>query len=156
MRSDIDDISQEVFKTLLKEIPDFEHNGHTGAFRRWLRVTIVYRLRGYWRDRRTESRLSSGDAEKVLTMMEDPSSDPNLVWEREHDRFVALKLLELVQPQFTASTWQAFYQIVLEGRSARDAAAELGISVNAALIAKSRVLHALRREAKGLIDLEEI
>jgi len=42
--SDIDDVMQDVFQTLFKEIAKFRHNGHTGAFRRWLRLTVVNRL----------------------------------------------------------------------------------------------------------------
>lgn len=154
--TDIDDVSQEVLKTLLKEIERFDHNGHTGAFRRWLRVTIVHRLKGFWRDRRSKAQLPTADSERVLTLMEDPASDPNLIWDREHDRHVASKLLEMVQTQFTNTTWQAFYKQVLEGEKASRVAEQLGISVNAAIIAKSRVLRALRQEAQGLIDLDNL
>lgn len=154
--SDIDDVSQEVFKTLLKEIEYFNHNGHTGAFRRWLRVTIVHRLKGYWRDRRTKAQLPSIDSERVLTLMEDPASDPNRIWDREHDKHVVGKLLEMVRCQFTESTWQAFCFQVLDGQKASIAADQLGMSTNAAIIAKSRVLRALRQEAQGLIDLDSL
>ncbi len=41
---------------------------------------------------------------------------------------------------------------MLEGQAPAAVAAQLGISVNAVLLAKSRVLNALRREARGLID----
>jgi DNA-directed RNA polymerase specialized sigma24 family protein len=41
---------------------------------------------------------------------------------------------------------------VLQGGRAADVAAELGISVNAVLIAKSRVLQRLRQERQGLLD----
>ena len=39
-----------------------------------------------------------------------------------------------------------------DGKPARDVAQELGLSVNAVLIAKSRVLGRLRQEARGLVD----
>ena len=61
-------------------------------------------------------------------------------------------MLELVEPEFQAKTWQAFRLLVLERRSAAEAAAELGLTVNAVLIAKSRVLQRMRQEADGLID----
>jgi RNA polymerase sigma-70 factor, ECF subfamily len=40
---------------------------------------------------------------------------------------------------------------VLEERPAADVAESLGLSVNAVLIAKSRVLRRLRQEGRGLI-----
>ncbi len=152
--SDADDLIQDVFQALLKEMANFRHNGNPGAFRRWLRVTMVYRLKGFWRDRRTEAKLQGDDSEKILAMMEDPSSDPNLTWDREHDHHVVNKLLELVKPQFTVSTWLAFHRQVLEGCRAGSLVEELGMSVNAILIAKSRVLQALRQEAQGLVEVD--
>jgi RNA polymerase sigma-70 factor (ECF subfamily) len=41
---------------------------------------------------------------------------------------------------------------VLDGAPAAAVAAELGLSVNAVLIAKSRVLHRLREEGRGLLE----
>jgi RNA polymerase sigma-70 factor (ECF subfamily) len=43
---------------------------------------------------------------------------------------------------------------VLDGRPAADVAAEVGVTPNAALIAKSRVLRRLREEARGLTDCD--
>lgn len=155
-QSDADDLIQDVFQALLKEIAGFRHNGNPGAFRRWLRTTMVFRLKGFWRDRRTKAQLHGNDSEKILLLMEDPSSDPNLTWDREHDHHVLNKLLELVKPQFTPSTWLAFHRQVLDGCKAGSVAEELGISVNATLIAKSRVLQALRQEAQGLVEVEDL
>ncbi|MDX1929681.1 MAG: sigma-70 family RNA polymerase sigma factor [Pirellulaceae bacterium] len=149
-----DDVMQEVFQTLLVEVGQFKHNGHTGAFRRWLRLTIVNRLKGFWRARKMESLTNCVDRDQILEAMEDPSSNPNLFWDKEHDSHVANALLQLVEPQFTVSTWQAFRLQVMEGVKASEAAQQLGISVNAALIAKSRVMKALREEALGLIEFE--
>jgi RNA polymerase sigma-70 factor (ECF subfamily) len=58
----------------------------------------------------------------------------------------------LVEPEFTPSTWRAFRRVVLEGAPPTAVAAELGTSVNAVFIAKSRVLQRLRQEARGLLD----
>ena len=53
---------------------------------------------------------------------------------------------------FTPGAGQAFRRQVLDGVSASAAAAELGMTVNAVLIAKSRVLQRFRQEAAGLLD----
>jgi RNA polymerase sigma-70 factor, ECF subfamily len=154
-QADADDLSQDVLQAMLREVANFQHNGHSGAFRRWLRTTMVHRLKGFWRNRKTEAQLNGWDAEKILVRMEDPNSDPNLFWDLEHDRFVVHKLLQLVETQFSSTTWKAFCRQLLDGCSAGSVADELGISVNAVLIAKSRVLQALRHEAKGLVELDE-
>lgn len=148
---DLDDLTQDVFQTVFREIPRFRHNGHTGAFRRWLRIMIVNRLKWFWRSRRLRA---PRDTEALLASMEDPNSDPNQMWELEHDVHVAKRLLELVESHFTVTSWEAFRLQVLQGHRASETASMLGITVNAALIAKSRVLKTLREEARGMIELE--
>jgi RNA polymerase sigma-70 factor (ECF subfamily) len=88
----------------------------------------------------------------MLDQLEDPSSDLSRRWDQEHDRHVLERLLELIEPDFRPDTWQAFRRQVVDGRSAENVAAELGMSVNAVLIAKSRALSRLRRDAQGLVD----
>ncbi len=88
----------------------------------------------------------------MLEQLEDPDSGLSRLWDEEHDRHVLRRLLELVEAEFTPSTWQAFRRVALEGKDEEAVAAELGLSVHAVFVAKSRVLCRLRREAEGLID----
>ncbi|MBN9121243.1 MAG: sigma-70 family RNA polymerase sigma factor [Planctomycetes bacterium] len=144
--SDLDDLTQEVFRTLLVELPRFRHDLRRGAFRRWLRTIAVNRLRTLWR-----TRTSPADS-AILAQLEDPESDPNRRWDEEHDRVVARRLLELLEPEFEAATWAAFRLLVLEGIETREVASRLNTTPNAVRIAKSRVLSRFRREIEGLID----
>jgi len=148
--NDVDDLRQDVMAVVFQEIGKFQHNGQTGAFRRWLRNVVLNRLRNHWRKRGiTEQPGQTGDE---LQTIADPFPALEDLWEHEHDRHVTEALLKLVEPAFTQSTWQAFHRQVLLGLRAEEVAAELGISVNAALLAKSRVLRRLREEAAGLLD----
>lgn len=147
--SDADDLTQEILLVLVRELPGFEHSGRTGAFRSWLRSITVHRVRGYWRGKRTSPDQAR---EALLDGLEDPTSELSRQWDREHDREVAARLLDLVEPEFAPATWRAFRRQVCDGASAAETAAELGTSRNAVLIAKSRVLRRLRHEAAGLID----
>ena len=61
-------------------------------------------------------------------------------------------LLDLVEEEFEPTTLQAFRRLALEGVSGAEAARELGLSVAAVYVAKSRVLQRIRQEAEGLID----
>lgn len=152
--TEADDLSQEVFQTLFQEMRNFQHNGHQGAFRRWIKLIIMNRLKGLWRARKTHGMTGNQDAELILRLMEDPSSDPNVELDREHDSHVARTLLNQVESQFTVTTWQAFHLQVMESKKVREVAEQLGITANAALIAKSRVMKALRAEAEGLIEFD--
>src|SRR5690606_19204473 len=130
----------------------FQHNGRSGAFRRWLRVTLVHRVQGYWRSNKSRRTIQGAEAMAVLEQMADPTSDPNLVWDREHDTFITRSIFSMIEPEFTASTVTAVQRHVVDGLSPKAAATELGTSTNAVLIAKSRVLRRFREEARGLID----
>jgi RNA polymerase sigma-70 factor (ECF subfamily) len=82
----------------------------------------------------------------------DPASALSRSWHEEHDRHVSKSLLASIRLEFKPATWQAFERQVQDGEPALDVAAELGLSVNSVLIAKSRVLKRLREKAAGLLD----
>jgi RNA polymerase sigma factor (sigma-70 family) len=144
--ADGDDLTQRLLEVLLRRMPEFEHNGRTGAFRVWLRHIALNLLREFWRHRATPESAS------VLDDLADPRSGLSQLWDRQHDRHVLHSLLESVQPEFAEPTWRAFRRLALDGVSARDVALELGTTVNAVLIAKSRVLARLRQEARWSVD----
>src|SRR5262249_34118402 len=52
---DADDIVQEVLAVVARELPRFQHNHRRGAFRRWLRIILVNRLRQFRRNRRQDT-----------------------------------------------------------------------------------------------------
>jgi RNA polymerase sigma factor (sigma-70 family) len=150
---DSDDLVQEVLAVVVRRMADFEHNGRPGAFRTWLRAITVNCLRDFWRARRIRPAAAGGsDFLRVLSELEDPASGLSRDWDREHDLHVTRRLLELLRPRFAPKTWQAFRRVALEGADPDAVAAELGLTVNAVFIAKSRVLSRLRQEARGLID----
>lgn len=148
--SDRDDVQQDVFAVLARELPRFEHNGRPGAFRTWLKAIVVYRLQSYHRSKRTAERHFQ-PAEN-LESIPDQFSELEAYWDQEHDRHVAQALLQQVEGAFSQTVWRAFQRQVLDGWKAADTARELGVTVNVVLLAKSRVLRRLREESAGLVD----
>jgi RNA polymerase sigma-70 factor (ECF subfamily) len=88
----------------------------------------------------------------MLDQLEDPNSALSKQWDLQHDQHVARRLMELIQPHFEPKTWQAFRGVVIDGQKAAEVAPKLGMSVNAVLLAKSRILSRLRQEMRGLTD----
>jgi RNA polymerase sigma-70 factor (ECF subfamily) len=148
-----DDLVQEVLAVVVRRLPDFRRQPRAGAFRRWLRTITVNCLRDFWRAHRGRPLAAGGsDFVQMLDALADPASGLSREWDREHDRHVTARLLEMIRPHFEDTTWRAFQRVALEGASPDAVAAELGLSVNAVFIAKSRVLSRLRQEGAGLID----
>jgi RNA polymerase sigma-70 factor (ECF subfamily) len=151
--SDLEDLSQEVLLSVVKNLPGFEHSGHRGAFRSWLRTIVCSRTADYWRALDAGTQASGGsNATAALQELADPGSDLNRQWDEEHDRYVINCLLDLVDQEFEPITLKAFRRLALDGASGAEAAQELGLSVAAVYVAKSRVLARIRQEAEGLID----
>jgi RNA polymerase sigma-70 factor (ECF subfamily) len=56
------------------------------------------------------------------------------------------RAVQLLRSEFEERSWRAFWRVVVEGQRPADVAAELGMTVNAVYVAKSRILHRLRQE----------
>jgi RNA polymerase sigma-70 factor (ECF subfamily) len=150
---DLEDLCQEVLLSVVKHLPAFQHSGQRGAFRSWLRTIVCSRTTDYWRALDPGAQPQGGsDATAALHQIADPDSDLNRQWDEEHDRYVLDFLLELVEQEFEPVTLRAFRRLALDGVSGAEAAQELGVSMAAVYMAKSRVLARIRQEAVGLID----
>lgn len=141
------DLSQEVFIVVIRELPRFERR-REGSFRAWLRRVAAYRIRQFYRDRARRPAL----ADDWLASFADPTGGMSEEFDREHDRHVLGHLLSTVRGDFEPTTWAAFVRFVQDGQKAKAVAEELGITENAVILAKARVLRRLRAEADGLID----
>jgi RNA polymerase sigma-70 factor (ECF subfamily) len=150
---DLEDLCQEVLLSVVKHLPGFQHSGHRGAFRAWLRTIVCSRTADYWRAIDAGSQAVGGSgATAALQEIADPDSELNRQWDEEHDRYVLQCLLDLMEEEFEPLTLQAFRRLALDGASGAEAAQELGLSVASVYVAKSRVLARIRQEAEGLID----
>src|SRR5262245_57567428 len=149
LRDEADDLVQEVFVVLVRELPSFERQ-RDGSFRAWLRQITVNRIRAFWKGQRIP--LLGQEADQFLAQLVDPTSDLARQWDRDHDEHVVRKLLATVEPDFEPRTWQAFTRFALDGRPAAEVAQELGISESAVVQAKFRILKRLREEAGGFMD----
>jgi RNA polymerase sigma-70 factor (ECF subfamily) len=72
--------------------------------------------------------------------------------EAEYRRLLVGRALDVIRRDFNETTWAAFHGLMVEGRSAADVAAELGMSVNAVWLARHRVVRRLREELDGLLE----
>jgi len=151
--ADTDDLVQEVLATLARELPRFDPRPGQGAFRSWLRTITVHRLRAYWQTRnRRPAAIGGDDLLAAFEQLEDANSPLSRAWDEEHDRHVVRTLLAAIRSEFRPTTWRAFEATALDGRPVAEVAATLGLSQNAVLLAKSRVLNRLREKGRGLVE----
>lgn len=138
---DAADLVQDVLVVLVQKLPGFEYQpGRT--FRGWLRTVLMNK----WRDRprRGLAEMESGQV---------PEAPPeDALDDREYRLFVLGQALRIMMSDFEPATWQACWETVVMGRQANEVAAELGLTVNAVYLARSRVLARLRQDLQGLLD----
>ena len=142
--TDRDDLIQEVLLVVVQRVGEFEHRG-PGAFRAWLRGILANHLKKFFRTRAAAPAVdldAVAEADSVLGRQ----------WDREHDEYHAARAMRAVERDFAPATWSAFRRQVIDGRAPADVAAEIGLSLNAVILAKSRVLKRLRAELRGLVE----
>ncbi len=155
--SDAADLAQEVFAAVHFQIDRFQKSETTGTFRGWLygitRNQICLRFRKLGREPRAE-----GGSTALDRLQQTPDLAPAELTaelsESDNDETEAIlthRCVELVRGEFEPRTWSAFEGVAVHGRSPADVGADLGLSVGAVYVAKSRVLKRLREELDGLI-----
>jgi RNA polymerase sigma-70 factor, ECF subfamily len=139
---DCEDVVQEVFLTVAARVGDFECRRERGPFRGWLWTIARHKLGDWFRRRRTREQAAGGstalrDLEAMPADELAPTPDAAGVNELYH------RVLDLIRSEFEDRSWQAFWQVVIEGRNPADVADALRMTRNAVYIAKSRILHRL-------------
>lgn len=142
--ADAADLTQEVLRAVSHSARRLEYDPQRGSFRGWL-FTIAYRKLHDLRTRRQRDIPAAGDqldgvAEDYLAV-EDQKQ-----WEEDYERRLFTHAAEVVRPLFSDATWQAFWSTAIDGASGKEVAKELGISVAAVYLAKSRVMTRLREQ----------
>lgn len=144
---DAADLVQDVFVTLLENLPNFTYDPQK-SFRAWLRTVTL----NHWRNRLRAAgtrRLPDDNGAVAEVTMPDPAV---ALADEEYRSYLVGQALKLMQADFAPATWRAVWAHAVEGRPAAAVAAELGLSVAAVYCAKFRVLSRLREELNGLLD----
>jgi RNA polymerase sigma-70 factor (ECF subfamily) len=83
---------------------------------------------------------------KPVTAASVETPKPEVAAELLETAMVYQRVLNLIQERFEERSWQAFCQVVINGRSASETASDLHMTPNAVYLAKSRILRVLREE----------
>ena len=150
--ADAADLAQEVLQIVISSASHFEYDPHRGKFRGWLLTVTRNKLRRLWASEARRPR-ATGDTNVrgLIEQQPDPDADED-AWNREYQRRLLSLAAERTRNSFTESTWLAFWWTTREGKPPRAVAEELGISIGAVYIAKSRVLSRLREVVRQLDD----
>jgi RNA polymerase sigma factor (sigma-70 family) len=148
--ADAADLTQEVLQTVLRSAPTFVYDPARGSFRGWL-LTVARNLLRKRANAEKRHPLGSGSEEGQRVLEEQPAPAEEVArWDREYRQRLFEWAAEKVRPSFRPATWQAFWRTAVEQRDAPTVAAELGMSVGAVYIAKSRILARIKEQIQLL------
>ena len=152
LQQDIVDVLQEVFSAVAAHLNRFRKDRPGDSFRGWL-MTIARNktLDHFQRKNREPTAIGGTEASMRLQEIRDPADEelPFRAPDCKDDLVfndVLLRALESIRPEFHERTWQAFWGVVIDGRTASDVAADLAMKPGTVRVSKSRVLLRLRRE----------
>ncbi len=147
--ADADDVTQRVLLDLSRQLPEFVYD-RSKRFRSWLKTVAHRAWQKYVEDLRRPGR-GSGDSDvgRLLGTVE-ARDDLAARLDREFDLELLEAAMAAVKRRVQPATWEAFRLLALAKQSGEEAAAALGVSVDAAFKARSNVTKLLREEMKQL------
>jgi RNA polymerase sigma-70 factor (ECF subfamily) len=145
--ADAQDLVQQVFISLGKGIEQWLAGAKRARFRTWLhtvaRNAVIDQLRSASRV------VAAGGTTATMQLQEKTDARGNeadLEFEREYQRELFRWSAREVRDEFENPTWLAFWLSAVEGMPIPEVACELGKSVGAVYIARSRVIQRLREK----------
>ena len=155
---DMPDIFQEVFQSVASHIQTFHRDRPGDTFRHWLRAITRNKVRDHYRRSAKQAQAAGGtDAQIYFSQVAAPAAaaeeaDASAAHDEEGEiRQLLHSALEQIRGQVHPQTWQAFWKVVVEGKTPEEVGEELGMRPGTVRVAKSRVLSRLRAQLGELI-----
>jgi RNA polymerase sigma-70 factor (ECF subfamily) len=141
------DVSQDVLVRFWRQAGSFRYDP-SRRFRGYLKTILISALSDWSDGRRGGSPLRC--AEKAAALMASIPAREDLVAriEKAYDTELLEIAMREVEARVQPHTWQAFRMLALEGRPASDVAERLGMEINTAYVARSKV----QRMIRGAVD----
>jgi RNA polymerase sigma-70 factor, ECF subfamily len=154
--TDAENVGQDVFARVLSGLPRFRARPESGSFRGWLyRITRNCFVDYLRRLPRQAIGVGGSAGQHSLEQMPAEEIDQQEPTAREQDESLLYRrAIELIRAEFSPRDWAAFYQFVVERKTAAEIAEELQVSPNVVYLAKSRLLRRFRQEFGDYIDPE--
>lgn len=153
--ADVPDIVQETIIGSLTALREGRFKRGQGRFRGWLRTIARNKVGDYFRQRRRSPDRSMGGTQEdtdFLASLPDTGPPQDQMWESEWRATVLAEALQWVRMQSDEKMYRAFELYAMENRPPKEVAKQLGVTVNAVYLAKSRIISLLRWRIDELGD----
>jgi RNA polymerase sigma-70 factor (ECF subfamily) len=144
---DAADVLQDTLASVMLHLSDFERSGPRSSFTAWLATITRNKIRDYYRRKQGKAEARGGTtAHMHLAEIPTPGefSEESICPDGRTSAILSQRALESIRAEFEPRTWNAFWRTTVEDHAPAHVAEDLGMSVAAVYMAKSRILARLR------------
>jgi RNA polymerase sigma-70 factor (ECF subfamily) len=136
---------QELLLTVSRSIDRWDPQKQRGSFRGWLRRVACNLVIDWLRQPgRRAIPAGGGDLQVLLDALPAADDPDSIEFDREVRRALFHRAGQQVRSEVHRTTWEAFWETAVMGKSVADTATKLGMSVGAVRVARCRVLARVR------------
>jgi len=144
--ADAADLTQDILRAFAGAAGEFCYDPNRGSFRGWLFTVARNKLRNFLASPRRREQ-GAGDTQAQIRLANVAADDgEEEAWDREYQQRVFAWAADRVRKTVQDTTWQAFWRTAVEAQSGQQVAADLGMTVAAVYLAKSRVMARLKEQ----------
>lgn len=149
--ADAADVTQDVLRHVARAAKSLDYDPQRGTFRGWLYTVVQNQVRKSLGRRRADQVGAGGtEARELLEQQLSPEKDETAEWNADYERRMFAHAAAQVRNDFREATWHAFWLTAVEGKSAKEVAEQLGMTVAAVYLAKGRVMVRLKEQIQFL------
>ncbi len=151
--ADARDVTQQVIVAVSQAVDRWQSDGREASFRRWLfaiarKLALKFVQRGSSQQGVAKRGIGGTDMLELLDRWPEPEHRTVSEFDDEYQQQVLAWATEQVRLEFRPTTWQAFVETSVHGRSISEVAAELKMSTGSVYVARSRIIARLRAKVE--------
>lgn len=143
--ADAEDVTQQVFTAVSRQVGGFEYNPDRGRFRSWLVTVSLRAIWKVWKRQGRSQEITLSDLDVLLQ----PSDDG---WLRDFSGAITEVAAKKIRSEFSKEEWTVYERSWLQEVPYVVIGRELGRSVSWVYQAKSRILKRLRQQVAILCE----
>ncbi len=142
----VPDVTQQILAAIARSVEQWKDDGQPASFRRWLSRVARNVVIRYMTKERREPAAEGGSAH--LDLLRDVAVEPDQSQVQEYDFELILWAAEEVRDEFRPTSWTAFWETLIEGRSVEDVSRKLGVSPGSIYMSRSRIMARIREKVR--------
>ena len=146
------DVTQQILMAIVRSIEGWKDDGNAASFRRWLStVSRNVVIRFMTQERRQPGGVGGSD---LLALLQKVEEKPDELEIQRYQHELIVWAAEQVRMEFLETSWQAFWNTVIEQKSVEQVAQDLNVSTGSIYMSRSRIMAKIRKIIATVLEQE--